>query len=64
MSYMTKGEKQAIAAGEQLELGIVRVSGRYASGVPFEREYTINVNLRQGDNFYFDFDLTYPEHKE
>jgi len=64
MSHMTNGEKLAIAAGENLELGLVRVSGRYASGVPFEREYTINVNLRQGDNFYFDFDLAYPEHKE
>jgi hypothetical protein len=61
---MTNGEKLAIAAGENLELGLIRVSGRYASGVPFEREYTINVNLRQGDNFYFDFDLAYPEHKE
>lgn len=64
MSHMTNGEKSAIAAGENLELGLVRVTGRYASGVPFEREYQININMRQGDNFHFDFDLAYPEHKE
>jgi hypothetical protein len=64
MNYMTEGEKLAIVNDEELELGLVRVSGRYASGVPFEREYTVNVRMRQGDNFHFNFNLAYQEHKE
>lgn len=61
MSYMTDGEKLAIMGGESLELGLVRVSGRYANGVPYEREYTLNINMRQGDNFKFTLDMAYPK---
>jgi hypothetical protein len=60
MNYMTKGEELAILNGEGLDIEVVRVSGRYANGVPYERQYKLNIGMRKGDKFHFDLKIDYP----
>ena len=59
MNQMTQEEKLAIMGGENLHLETVHVEGVYANGVRYEREYKLDINMRQSDTFNLSLKISY-----
>ena len=58
---MTKEEAAAIRASKPISITKLTMSGTYENGVPFVREYPIEVPLHKLDTIQLSYVIDYPD---
>ena len=58
---MTKEEAAAIKDGKPIAITTMSMHGTYENGVPFVREYPINIFLGQLDTIQLTYVIEYPD---